>query len=526
MGESRQGAAQDRTASGQVLRRVLLSASALGLLAAAGKIIGFLEKLFQAGSLGTSAGLDAYLVAISIPTSMFVLTREIIEPAFLPVYLALKQERGLIEARRFAATIAVVLLACGGLVVLPILLRLDWTVRILAPGLTRETADLAVRLGRNVLPVGIALSLSALTGILLNAHKRFALPAAAELFQKALLATAFALAVPRWGVSILGPAFVLACLVRLSVQLPGCFRTGGIARPYGQGGPATAQALRLAAPLALGMLFSQIGTMADNHFASRMGPGVISALSFGRKLLDLPLLLVPYSISVVAFPYFADLHIRGDREASRDVLLKLLGGTAILFAWITVLTIPLSHDIVRVVFERGAFRARSVELTAPILAFYAVGLVPLAIESILVQHFFARRDVVRPVAVGIAGVLIHLLVLLFTWSWLGPRAIALSYICGKTVKVVALLLWSRDRSSRPRIASRFILRLFAVTLVSGAAAAWISSLPMIVSQKPLLRLCAVGTLATILYGALVLWLRIVPIRSPFPPTNRGRIMRS
>jgi putative peptidoglycan lipid II flippase len=500
MDEPRREDLGDHKIPKRLVRRILLSASWLGLMVIGGKLLGFVEKLLQARVLGTSAELDAYLVAISIPLSMYFFTREVVEPSVLPVYLSLKQKTGLREARRFAGTVGIVILGVCGLVAAAMLLDLDRAVSILAPGMAEETAGLAARLCRVTVPAGLMFALTALTGIVLNAHRKFVLPAFAEIAMKAVLAAGFGLAVMRWGIIAMGPAFALACAARLAVHAPVLARTGGVALPVGPRNPAIHQALRLAAPLVLGMLFSQLGSLADNFFGSQMGPGVISAVSFGRKLADLPLLVVSYSISVVVFPYFADLHIGRDHEALSRLLRKMLRLAMLVFAWATVVAVPLSSDIVRVVFERGAFGARSVDMTSPILACYAAGFVPLAIESILLQHFFARRDVVRPVAVGIAGVIVHIALVAFTWRWLGPASIALSYVIAKSLKVAVLLKLSRSWTFSLSGELGFFLRLAAAVAASGAVTAWISTVPALASQAPLLRLAVLGLAATALFG--------------------------
>jgi putative peptidoglycan lipid II flippase len=257
------------------------------------------------------------------------------------------------------------------------------------------------------------------------------------------------------------------------------------------------------------MLFSQTGVLADNFYGSMMGPGVISALSFARKLVDLPLLVVSYSISVVVFPYFAGLHIENDKESSTRLLRRLLRLTMILFALVTSVTVPLSRDLVSAAFGGGAFGDRSVEMTSPILAWYAIGFVPLAIESIIVMHFFARRDVIRPVAAGMAAVVLHVAIVATTWSWLGPRSIAAGYVVAKTLKVVYLL-----RSShvwRPSLAgeSGFLLRLLIVGAASGLLVVKLSSIPTVALWAPILRVFLLGLAATVAFGVGSYLTRIV-----------------
>lgn len=466
MGATRRELGTSDREANLILRRLLLSGASLGVVTVVAKGLGFLEKIFQARGLGTSSELDAYLVAISVPGSIHVFARELIEPAVLPLYVALLKSDGIDRARRFAATMGGTVLLLGLLCVVIFWVGGERMVEALAPGLERDSRAQCMRLLHATAPGGAILALAALTGIVLNAHKHFVLPASSDLAMRSILVLGFAVIVPRFGLGAMGVVFLAACLARLLVHLPILARTGGFARPTSPTDASFRQGLRLAAPLAFGMVFSTLGGLVDNNYASRLGEGYVSALSFARKLTDLPLLILSYSLSTAAFPYFADMNLSADRMNGRHLLRPLLSWSAIVFGAITSVMLLGAEDIVRIVFERGAFGEDSVAKTTPILFVYAIGLVPLAIESILVLYYFSRKDIVRPVVVGMIGVVIHVVLLAATWEQLGAISMPVSYTVAKTFKVLVLLGWL-DRSWRERLRSALPLGVAVLLAVAS-----------------------------------------------------------
>ena len=181
------------------------------------------------------------------------------------------------------------------------------------------------------------------------------------------------------------------------------------------------------------------------------GRGVISALSFGRKLVDLPC----YSSrtrSPWCHPYFAQS--TSAARAGSPLCCASCCADRPGFGWITA-SCALARDLAPGSAARR-FDERSVALTAPLMACYGLGLVPLAAESIVVQHYFARRNVLRPVIIGIGAVALHVLLLSVSWRWLGPPAIALSLVVAKSVKVLILIRARTPSLRRPPAASSWV----------------------------------------------------------------------
>jgi len=185
------------------------------------KILGFVEKQVIAYYFGVDERVDALFVAISVPTALFLLVREIVEPAYLPLFVRQlevgRRDRG---GKLFTA---VGLLVIGVMVPLVVAGWLGATALAgwLAPGFEPAAQELTARLIRWTIAGGALLGLSALTYITLNAQGRFALPASGDLVLKVAPILCALLFAPRLGVVALALGMLLGALGRLLVHLFG-----------------------------------------------------------------------------------------------------------------------------------------------------------------------------------------------------------------------------------------------------------------------------------------------------------------
>lgn len=415
------------------------------------KILGFVEKQVIAYYFGADQRVDAFFVALSAMTVVFLFVREIVEPAFLPLFVrhldAGNRERGwqlftVVAVGILAVTIPTVMAGWLGARNLA-----SW----LAPGFTPSALELTARLIRVTLVGGVLLGLSSLTYITLNGYRRFALPAAGDLVMKAMPIVCALVLVPQLGVLALALGVLLGCAGRLLVHLGGLgHELRYLAWPRPESRADVRQLAWVMAPLLLGVMFSQLSDLADNYFASQLGDGAVAAKTYARKIVDLPILLLPYALSVVAYPYFSSLAGRGEWDRLYTFLGRLLRGLAIVFAYLSVATILLAGPIVTLLLERGAFDAQARQLTAWPLRLYAAGLVTFALEALLVPFYYALRDTRTPVVLGIAGVGVNITL---TALWIGPLGVggvAAALTVSKTLKVL-LLAWllQRRRNQRP-----------------------------------------------------------------------------
>ena len=281
------------------------------------------------------------------------------------------------------------------------------------------------------------------------------------------------------GIYALGLAVFLGAVARLAVHLLGLGKR--LAWPKLRlGSTEMKQMGLLTAPIALGVIFSQASTLVDNAFASMLADGTVSALTYAKKLIDLPVVVLPYALGIVVFPYFSQLKLE-------KRLHELLGLFSDALYWIVLVFVPLSlfmlwnaTPIVQLALERGAFDANSTSLTAPALSIYAIGLTAFAVETVLVLLYYAMGDTRRPIGIGILMVLINFALTWALLSSLGHLGIALALVVSKTLKVIVLLWMLKGKFTINfgpglRIFSKILLAALPVAALLFVADAYVAA---------------------------------------------------
>ena len=260
---------------------------------------------------------------------------------------------------------------------------------------------------------------------------------------------------------------------RLGVHLAGLRRElRQLSRPGAANRAELQQLALLMAPLALGVAFSFVSERFDDFFSSQVGEGGVAARNYARRIVELPILLLPYGLSVVAFPHFASLAGRGRRDELFAFLGRTARGLAIAFAFVAAVTFVLAEPLVTLLLERGDFDAASRNLTAWPLQLYALGLVTFAVEAMVVPFYFALKDTVTPVVLGVAGVLVNVALTAALVGPLGVGGVALALTVSKSLKVAALAALLRRKREGFRLGPALgsLLRIALAAAAGGLAA--------------------------------------------------------
>jgi murein biosynthesis integral membrane protein MurJ len=408
------------------------------------KVLGYAEKLVLANYFGTNYQVDVYTVVLTLVLSLFFFFREIVEPGFLNVFLDARSKGNEIVAwNLFNKGLRLILLITFTISLFSFIFP-GMITTVFAPGFEGQKLLLSGTLIRITAPACIFLALSTLTSITLNGLKLFVLPASGDLAFKGMIIICMVLLFNRYGIIGAAIGVVAGSVARFGTHLTKLYRKISLKRI-----DAEAEYKRkigqLTWPLLLGMGFSQISSLVDNLFASYLQEGAIAALSYAKKIVELPVVIFPYVVSVVIFPYFSQLVLEKQKEKLKRILADSLKWIVIAFLPVTAFFFVYAVPIVEIIFQRGAFNEHSTLLTSRPLMVYSLGMVFFAIETILVIFYYANADTKTPVFVGMACVMLNILL---TWGFIqfiGYTGIALAFVIQKTIKNLTLLYLLKNK---------------------------------------------------------------------------------
>ncbi|GIV91917.1 MAG: hypothetical protein KatS3mg056_0626 [Chloroflexus sp.] len=145
--------------------------------------------------------------------------------------------------------------------------------------------------------------------------------------------------------------------------------------------------------------------MATLALAARLpdGDAKLAGLRWAYQLMLLPYGVFALSLSTVAFPRLARLVAEGQLPELMDDVRATLGRILWLTLPATAALITLGPALARVLFERGAFDAVSLQYTAAALTGYAFALPAFAASEIMIRTFYAMQRTWPPVLIGLTA---------------------------------------------------------------------------------------------------------------------------
>ncbi len=175
-------------------------------------------------------------------------------------------------------------------------------------------------------------------------------------------------------------------------------------RPQDPEGRQDLRAFRsLLIPVVFSTGFNRFTLFLSSSVASMLHPGLISVLYFAYRIFHLPQGLLSVGIATVSLPEISE----ATHGAPRDKLVQTLTHAALLsllVLWPT--TLFLMHyalPLVRLFYFRGAFSERALHETALALLLYLPAVPLLGLSRILLNTYFARREIRTPIlAWGVA----------------------------------------------------------------------------------------------------------------------------
>lgn len=419
------------------LNKIVSAVFGISVIVFLAKIFGYIEKLLLAYYFGTDYRVDAYTTVFTFITSIFVFVRELIEPGFLYVFTKMFQEDVKSAWGLFHIFFIFILLSTFCLSAFSFFFP-DLICDLISPGFKDEKRQLTLQMIKLTVPASIFYSLSALTNITLNSFKKFIYPALGDLILKVGLVVGLLAFYKSEGIYATCIGIFLGCAARLAIHFLDLmkqikFDTVKVRGEY------YLEIWRLTWPLLMGVSFSQISYIVDNVLASYLQEGAISSLSYAKKVVELPIISIPYVISVVIFPYFTRYHIEGDQVKATDYLNNSIKLIVIVFIPLGIFFVMNSVPIIELIYQRGAFKRQSTILTARAFMIYSIAIVFLAIEAITVVYYFAKGNTRMPILVGMVCVIINLLVAYFLIPKFGYLSIAIGFVVSKIIKNLYLI---------------------------------------------------------------------------------------
>lgn len=341
---------------------------------------------------GASATTDSFLSAFTLPDliSSLLLTG-LVGVAVIPVLIRSEATDGAAVWRTANAVLnllvvgSAVLALAGAAAALPL-------INLLTPGLSDSHAAAAAGMAQIMFPALVFFAAASLLTGILNIGSRFVVPTLAGLFVNLAMITAAVVFGRQLGVSALAWGFLAGSVLQLSVLIPGASRLGyRYQLTFGLSDPNVRAVFTAMAPLLLVVVMQYGRLIVERWIGSILVPGTIAILNFSNRLYLFPPALIVAPISTVLYPMVARGHVARDEDSIRQTISTGIRLIVLSAVPAMLLLRYFAHPVVAVIYERGAFDAKSSAATGYLLGLFALGLVPVCINEFLTRTYFARQ---------------------------------------------------------------------------------------------------------------------------------------
>ncbi|MHB1357100.1 MAG: murein biosynthesis integral membrane protein MurJ [Anaerolineae bacterium] len=422
------------------------SASINSLGNIASRVLGLGREAIVAGLFGVSGATSAFDAVSGVPKMVYeLLVGGMLSAALVPVLAEYATEERQAELERILSILLTLGVVVLGSVVLFLELTAPWIAPLLVGGFDNSLLATATRLTRLIVPSILIYGISGIIQAYHYARKRFVYPSLGAPAHNLGMIVAVVLLAQRVSIDSLSLGVLVASFTQLLTQLPGLKGTR-IRIVFDWHNPVVRRILRLYAPVVLSVIISNIGIIIDRNLASRTTVEAITWMNKATFLIQLPLGLVSMAIALAVLPSLSQIDAKVDLERFKRMF--GLGARMVLVVIIpaAVGLLLLGKPIIELIFEHGAFTSADTNSSLQALRLYLIGLPFAAIDLPLVYAFYAQKDTVTPVIVGILGVVIYLAVgplmaFVAHWGYLGLVLANSAQLSGHAI--IMLYMFSR-----------------------------------------------------------------------------------
>ncbi|MDO8499457.1 MAG: murein biosynthesis integral membrane protein MurJ [bacterium] len=411
---------------------------------------------------------DAYYAAFKIPDLIFnLLVVGALTAGFIPVFTKLFHKgEDKSEAWKLASNVLnitgvalTVLGVLGALFASPVM-------RVIAPGFSVSTHDLAVPLMRVMFLSPLLLGLSMVVGGIMQSLRRFVLYSIAPIFYNLGIIFGAWFLVRPFGPVGLAYGVVLGALMHFLLQLIGAYQAGfQWTWNFNLKDKNTHTIWLLMIPRTMGLAIANLNTIIITAIASTLAVGSVAVYTLADNLQWVPIGIIGISFSLAVFPILSAAAAENDEQK----FITNLDRTArqILFLTIptSIIFLLLRAQIVRVIYGTGAFDWSATINTANALAFFALGLCAQSLIPLFARAFYALSDTKTPFFIGIGAEACILISAYFLSRLLGVAGLSLAISIGAVCNLSLLVLFLRKKIRRDNTMENF----YATYKMIGAA---------------------------------------------------------
>ena len=444
------------------------------------RIAGLAREILFASYFGTTGYASAYTIAYQVPNYIAQLfAQSALSAAFVPVFTDLLQKGRRKEAVRLASTLFwIILIVLGALTAVFILAAGVLMPLFIGPKFSQDLNDLTVGLSRVLFPVILLLGLNGLLVGILQSYDHFTIPALSPAIWNVVIMVLLVVLAPHFHGENRIYAFALGILVATIVQVLLAF--GALGRidfrlrvQIDWHDPRVRHVFALMPPVMLGLGIVNLDQLINSAFGSLVSEEAPRAIDNAFRVYMLPQGVFSVAVATVLFPALSRMAARREPSAMRRTVGNGMRQINLMLIPAAAFMITLPTPIVKVLFERGEFNARSTELVSIALFWFAFSLPFGGLNLLLTRTFFAVQRPWIPTRLAAMNIVVDVIVSVALYKPLGIAGLIIGTIVANIV-MTGLQLQRLRAGLNGRLEGAQTVKITARILVASALLAGVS----------------------------------------------------
>ncbi|MBD3276681.1 MAG: hypothetical protein GF388_00120, partial [Candidatus Aegiribacteria sp.] len=388
---------------------------------------------------GTTWQTDAVAIAMVIPLLLQQLIATAFGDAFMPIYSRIHREKGPEASNRLVSQIISWMVLSGFVLMGLVLIKSSSVVRLVGPGAGSETTALAARLLQIYIPL---VFMNAIEGVLQNFliyGKRYGLISIVRVLQILVSYLVVIFDQGSMGIMLIPVSGLIGAFVSFStcsvIAFIYRFRLHPVLDP---GNRDFRELVKLALPIMAGTVMGFLGPVADKVLASFLRASSITAIDYATRLKNLVRIILIQPVTVLSTVAFSRIAARGNARELRSEISSFIKHISYYSIPIAGIFAATAVPIISILFQRGNFGPRQSQLVGYALTFYSPWFAQFGIGLILRRAFYAQKESITPVFLGIWAIVANVLLSVILLPPLGIGGLALGSTLSSTAKTILL----------------------------------------------------------------------------------------
>ncbi|MFE6228197.1 murein biosynthesis integral membrane protein MurJ [Streptomyces sp. NPDC057854] len=493
------------------------------------RLTGFVRSLVITGALGAALLGDAFTVAYTLPTMIYILTvGGGLNSVFVPQLVrSMKDDEDGGEA--YANRLLTLVMVALGLIVVAAVFAAPVLIRLMSNTIADDAAanSVAVTFARYCLPTIFFMGVHVVMGQILNARGKFGAMMWTPVLNNIVMIITFGLfiwvygtsaeshmgvqTIPDEGIRLLGVGTLLGLVVQALAMIPYLREAGFRFRPrFDWKGHGLGKTVKLAKWTVLFVLANQAGVLVVTQLATaageesgKNGAGFL-AYSNAQLIWGMPQAIITVSVMAALLPRISRAASDDDPAAVRDDISQGLRNSAVAIVPVAFAFLALGVPMCTLLYASSGVEAA--QGMGFILMAFGLGLIPYSVQYVVLRGFYAYEDTRTPfyntvivAAVNAAASALCYVVLPAQWAVVGMAG---SY--GLAYAVGVGIAWRRLRNRLGGdLDGAHVLRTYARLCMASLPAAVLAGAAGFGLLK-LLGEGALGSLVALVVGGAVL----------------------